>query len=131
MASASPAFMPLQNESIVGKNCAVGVPIFNITDFMVAPAPQKNHFAMLTMVGVMAQTETITTLDAFIKFDGVNFYQESFKQGATVDKDDECTVAVQFYMPGVAPSGDYSTVLKLKNDSGDYLCCWEYDFSLS
>ena len=104
--------------------------IFNVTNFTVDPLPKKNTFVRFTMTGVSAKNETVPELDAAFKVDGIAYYKEKFPLNAKFEVNDVAGVSVQIYVPGSAENGSYAAQLKLRNDAGDELCCWEYDFTL-
>ena len=121
----------LENLKIDGKNCDTGSSIYEINKFVVSPdPPKKNGNISLDMSGIMHSEETLKSMDTFIKFNGINFYQENFPEKGTYSQGEECPITLTVYLPGIAPDGKYAVQVKLKNDDGDYLSCWEYDFQL-
>ena len=118
-------------KGIEGQTCSTGGDVYSITEFDVTPnPPQKNSALSLKMSGTVSQNETLKSLDVFVIYNGINFYQEGFPESGTYSAEQSANISVNVFLPSIAPPGNYAVQTKLKNAAGTYLNCWEYKFSL-
>lgn len=116
----------------IGQNCNISLNLYQVSSFVVTPwPPNRNNNLSMTMTGVMAQAETLKTMEIFVFFNGSSFYHESIAETGTYTAGQIATVNFMVYLPSIAPSGNYQVQVKLTNTSGAYLNCWQVSFTLS
>ena len=118
-----------RNDLRAGQSCDANA-IYQISSFSVASKPVKGQNADFTMTGVMSQTETITGLVAFAKWNGISVLQQNIEASGTVSAGQSHTIQASVFLTDLAPSGPYTVQLKVKNSAGQYISCWEYGFTL-
>lgn len=117
--------------SNVGKNCDESLSDLEVLSCDVTPwPPVRKSELYMQMKGTIHRDLTTQSIDVAVTYNGIDFYHTSFPQTNKYEDGDTAELAVKVYLPIIAPGGKYEVKIRVKDDSEQYLNCWEVDFSL-
>ena len=116
----------------IGQSCDASLTGVTVLACDVTPFPPTRG----SNVNVVAQGRAnvpinFKAVDVFVKWSGVTIITQSFPQSGSYNVGDTAKVKFTINIPSYSPSGKYQVQAKVKNDKGEYLACWEIDFSLT
>ncbi len=122
----------LGHEVQVGAQCAdANLGTFQLTTFDVNPwPPAKDVVLMINFVGTHSQATTVVSLDLFVKYNGIDYFQVSDYASGSFQAGQQQVIFSSLYLPPIAPAGNYEVYAKLKDINYNYLNCWLINFSL-
>jgi hypothetical protein len=118
-------------EGSQGFNCGSSTDIYQVTNFVVTPWPMtKNTTLKLVMTGTMTETETIKDIYINVIYQGKPIYNQTLPdKDGTIQAGSTYTAYPSAFMPGFIPSGAYGVQARLRNTDGQFLNCWQVNFS--
>lgn len=115
----------------VGQICDDSLTDLEVLVFDVTPwPPVRESEIKIRMKGVIHRDLTVRTIDVKVLYNEYDFYSASFYQVHAYEVGEIAELRLGVYLPSTATSGNYQVQIKVKDDSEQYLNCWEIEFPL-